>query len=806
MRCAIAAFAIGVLWLQTQATLPDLSVVALAAATGLGLLAWTAGAARVSPTGAPPRTGAGVAAILHSAVLALAGLLLGFSWAAWRAELRLADALPLAWEGRDIELSGVVAALPQRFERGERFVFDVETVATTTARAPGRIILSWYHAWDDGESDDVDAPAVAPRALQPGERWRFTVRLKRPHGNANPHGFDYEAWLLERGIRATGTIRASAPATRLAVFVWRPIYFVERLRAGVRERFLSELPQAPYVGVLTALAVGDQRAIPSEQWQVFNRTGITHLVSISGLHVTMIAFLAAALTGCLWRRNGRLLRRLPAQKAALLAGWLAAAAYAMLAGFEVPAQRTLYMLGAVALTLYSGRHLGVSRILLLALLVVLAADPWAVLATGFWLSFGAVALLLYVGGGRLAGGRSDGRQEFRGRWLAGLRQWGVAQWAVSLGSLPLLLLFFQQFSLVSPLANALAIPLVSFVITPLALLYALLSWPPLLHLDHWLLSLLMRLLEWLADWPVWQQAAPLPWSVPLAVAGVAWLLLPRGFPARWLGLVLLLPVLTATPPRPPPGAAWVDVLDVGQGAAIVVRTAGHTLLYDTGPSYGGEADAGRRVVVPYLRALGVRRLDALLVSHRDKDHAGGMASVRAELAVNRFLSSMPDVGAEACRAGQAWEWDEVRFTVLHPDASAYTGRSGSSNNMSCVLNVASAGASLLLTGDIETADERRLLARLDGQLHSDVLLVPHHGGRGSSSAEFVAATRPGHAIFSAGYRNPFGHPRPDVAARYAANGSRLWRTDGDGALRVRLAGDATVEAYRGVHARYWHGR
>ena len=403
MRVFILAFSLGVLLLQTRGELPDWGVLAALAVVG-GL--FFAGANRF----AGERRG------LERAGLTLAGLAIGFAWAGLLAQWRLAEALPDAWEGRDIELVGVVAALPQRFERGERFEFLVETVRTPGATVPSRLLLSWYHGWnepeaelgatdDEAEGVDSDAGRYA-RALRPGERWRFTVRLKRPHGNANPYGHDHEAWLLERGLRATGTIRARAEAARLDAFVWRPETVVERLRDGVRERFLSAVPGAPYAGVLIALAIGDQRAIPPEQWQVFNRTGVTHLVSISGLHVTMLAALVAALVGWLWRSSERLTLAVPAQRAGVLAGLMAALAYSLLAGFEVPAQRTLYMLGVVVWSLCSGRHYGVSRTLLCALFVVLVIDPWAVLSTGFWLSFGAVAVLFYVGGERGANVRS----------------------------------------------------------------------------------------------------------------------------------------------------------------------------------------------------------------------------------------------------------------------------------------------------------------------------------------------------------------------------------------------------------------
>ena len=782
MRLLILSFAAGIFVLQMQSELPSVGIIVVMTTAGIGGIAiasrkvfW-----------------------ISRAVVLLSCAVLGFSWAGWRAQERLADYLSEEWEVRDITLVGVVAELPQHSERSERFVFDVESVLTPDAVVPRRILLSWYRPENKAEEGKNEANV---RVFYPGERWRFTVRLRRPHGNANPHGFDYEAWLLERNIRATGSIRTREERVRLEKFVIRPGYVLEHLRDILRDRFLTELPQAPYVGILTALAVGDQRAIPTEQWEIFRRTGITHLVSISGLHVTMVGALMAALVNGLWRRSERLVLRLPAQKASIALGWLSAMTYAMLAGFEVPAQRTVFMLSVLAASLWSGRNFGASKTLLFALLTVLLLDPWAVLATGFWLSFGAVAILFFIAAS-LMGETANERRWCR--WTTRLKQFGLAQWAVTLGGLPLLLLFFQQFSLVSPLANAVAIPVVSFIITPLALIYALIPWPPLLHLDHWLLSQLMALLETLAGLPMWEQAAPPWWASLLAVFGVIWLLLPRGFPARWLGVCLFLPALFLPVPRPALGEAWVDVLDVGQGLAVLVRTAEHSLLYDTGPLYyGSETNAGQRVVIPFLRANNVRHLDKVVVSHSDKDHSGGFEAIQSLGIAGRVLSSAAEeLGGEPCVAGQSWTWDDVRFTIVSPEVHDYSKRSKNTNNLSCVLRIENGTTSLLLTADIEAADERALVARTPALLRSDVLLAPHHGSHRSSTPKFIAAVAPSEVVFSAGYRNNFGHPRPEVLERYAQ--SRHWRTDRDGAIHIVLGKNVEMSSWRSTKPRYWH--
>ncbi len=772
MRLNILAFAAGVFAVQFVPTLPSWAP-------------WCIGVFLLPPAAALslPRGSA-----LRRWAVGLAALLCGLAWGAWRADLRLGDELPVAWEGRDIEVVGVVAEMPQPFARGERFVFDVEQVLTAGASTPEKVMLSWYVA-----GGEAAMPAHVP--IAPGERWRLTLRLKRPHGNANPHGFDYEAWLLERGIRATGYVRPQAPAMRVDAFVAAPAYTVERARHDIRQRFMAALPDADYAGVLVALAVGDQRAIQGEFWRVFARTGTTHLMSISGLHVTMVAALVGGFLGLLWRRSPRAMCLLPAQRAAVLAGWGAALAYALLSGFSVPAQRTAYMLSVAAIALLCGRRTAPSRVLAAALLVVLLLDPWAVLSPGFWLSFGAVALLFLV---------AVGRDERGGGWRKALAGWGATQWAVTVGSLPLLLLFFQQFSVVSPLANAIAIPVVSFVVTPIALLAIVVPLPWLLQLDHWLLSLLMEALVRMADLPVIERAAPPLAAVCLGMVGVVWLLLPRGVPARWLGLVLLAPALAWQPDRPAAGTARVTVLDVGQGLAVVVQTATKALLYDTGPLYSAESDAGQRIVVPYLRAIGVGALDTLVVTHSDTDHSGGAASVMAAMPVGRILSSLPELPGETCADGQAWEWEGVRFHMLYPQAAPADGRRIKPNHQSCVLRIEAGGKVMLLTSDIEAADERAMLARDATALRADVLVVPHHGSRTSSTPEFVAAVGAREVIYPVGYRNRFGHPRADVVARYGD--ARIWRSDRHGAIRVELGSEAPPQAWREAHPRYWHGR
>ena len=790
MRFNIISFALGVCLLQQQARLPPL-VWALLLLPLLWL--WW----RLGPRAADGRGGKVVAALLVSALFAGAGVFYAAAWA----QLRLADRLAPQWEGVDLRVTGVVAGLPQPFERGARFDFDVEQVEPAQAHLPRRIALAWYSGTSREEFQDI-------AFIRAGERWRFSVRLRRPHGSANPHGFDYESWLLQRAIGATGYVRPGDKA-RLDDLVPRPAYLIERGREILRERHWDTLAGYPYAGVLVALAIGDQNAIDARLWQLFARTGVSHLMSISGLHVTMVASLFAALVHWLWRRSLALTLALPARKTSALAGFLAALGYCLIAGFAVPAQRTLYMVGVVALALWANRISSVSRVLCLALLLVLLLDPWAVLAPGFWLSFGAVAVILYVATGRL-------RQEHGLVSGNRLLQWGRIQWAITLALAPLLLVWFQQMSLVSPLANAVAIPLVSLLVTPLALAGSVLPLDFILDLAHAAMAGQIWFLEWCAGLPaaVWQQHAPAAWTVVLALAGCVWMLLPRGVPARWLGLPLMLPMFTVVPPGPAAGGLWLTVLDVGQGLAIFAQTERHALLYDAGPAYSAEADSGSRVILPFLRASGVARLDAMVISHDDNDHAGGAASVLSGLPVGVLYSSLSETHAAwraatgyrlPCSAGQVWDWDGVRFETLHPTAGSYAIGMIKPNDRSCVLKLTTAHGAVLLTGDIEARSEEELLERAREQLRADVLVVPHHGSRTSSTDEFVAAVQPRWAVLPVGYRNRFGHPQEEAVERYRASGAQMLRTDSSGAVLVRLDGEGiSVQSYRGLRRRYWY--
>ena len=800
LPAALIAFAIGVLLLQVQPTVP-------AGAP------WLGGALALAATGAIVRKfadGSAITRIGAAGLPILAAGSLGFGYAASRAEMRLADALPPAWEGQDITLVGVVDELPQRSDRGTRFAFSVEHVETAAAIVPRRLSLAWYPQSRKGGVDD-SVPAIVA-----GERWRLAVRLRRPHGNANPHGFDVEAWLLENGLRATGYVRGSDRNARLAAFAGRASDYVQRAREAVRARIIDALPEAPHAGVIVALTIGEQRAIPEAQWAVFNRTGIAHLISISGLHVTVFAALAGGVALALARRSVALTARVPARKVAAAIGVAFAAAYVLLAGAQVPAVRTLLMLVVAAAGLMVARPGAAAVVWLWALAAVLAWDPWAGLAPGFWLSFGAVGVLLYAGTGRLTSPRPLSRIA---RAAQGLRAAARTQAVVTVALVPGSLALFQQVSLVSPIANAVAIPVVTFVVVPLALVAIVVPIDALWQVAHAVFAALMIPLDALAAAPAaaWQQHAPACWTVVVALVGVAFLAAPRGVPGRALGLIALIPLFVVRPSPPAPGTFRMTVLDVGQGLAVVVETHRHALLYDTGPRYSDDADAGGRIVAPFLRAAGLTRLGGMIITHQDSDHSGGAQSVLQTVPIDWLASSLAadhpintrratgSADALRCESGQRWTWDDIRFEILQPSAADYANPRLKPNDLSCVVRIESRHGSVLLTGDLEARGELELVRRDPAALKADVLLVPHHGSRTSSTRAFIAAVAPTVAVITPGYRNRFGHPRPDIVARYDEAGIRLYRTDYDGALSFSFAPGMSLSprAHREHERRYW---
>ncbi|HWI79450.1 MAG TPA: DNA internalization-related competence protein ComEC/Rec2 [Ramlibacter sp.] len=749
---------------------------------------------------------------LRAVCALVAATLLSFGACGLRSVEFAAHALDPALEGRDVRVTGVVAAMPQRNESGLRFRLELESAVVDGAPVDlvPEIYLGWYVNGAPGGRPSPPTQSAAAE-LRAGERWQMNVRLKAPHGNSNPHGFDYELWLWEQGVQATGYVRdgRNDPPPRRVADTWR--HPVERARQTVRDAVFAYVADRKTAGLLAALIVGDQNAIERADWDVFRATGVAHLMSISGLHITMFAWAAALLVGALWRRSRRLCLAWPAQYAALVGGMVLATAYALFSGWGVPSQRTIWMLATVGLLRLSGRRWPWPRVWLLACAVVVTIDPWALLQAGFWLSFVAVGVLFATDPGTPRRPVDAGPpSSMRARIWAALSSSLHEQWVVTLALTPLSLLLFGQVSVVGLFANALAIPWVTLVITPLAMAGVVLR--PLWDVAAGAIQALQLYLEWLAALPfasISMAAAPV-WAGAAGVLGGLLLAMRLPWHARLLGVPLLLPVLLWQAPRPAPGQFELLAADIGQGNAVIVRTSTHTLVYDSGPRYSPESDAGHRVVVPLLRAFD-ERVDTLMLSHRDSDHTGGAAAILGMQPQAALLSSIED-GHELqslrrstrCAAGQQWRWDGIDFKVLHPAASDYDAVN-KPNALSCVLRISNGPRAALLVGDIELPQESRLV-REGAEVRADVLLVPHHGSKTSSSEAFLDSVQPSIALVQAGYRNRFGHPAAPVLARYAQRGITVVDSPHCGAAHWRSEQPAAVTCQRSLEPHYWNHR
>lgn len=712
--------------------------------------------------------------------------LLGFLWALLRADLVLSRALPAELEGEPLIAEGRIVGLVRPLTEGIRFEFEVKTLRGMEQDwpLPMRIRLGWYHR---------------PSALMPGESWRLTVRLKRPYGFQNPGGFDYEGWLFQHKVRATGYVIESRHNTRIEEPTGE---WVNRWRQRLAQRLTGTLGAEGQTGLIVALAIGEQQGISRDQWRVLTRTGTSHLVAISGTHIGLIAGFAYFLGRWLWSRLGAAVLVLAAPRFGAGLGLLAALLYATLAGFSIPTQRALIMVTVVMTGMFVNQRVLPFDLLILALLLVLISDPLAVMAAGFWLSFASVVIILYVMSGRIA---------VAGWWW----KFGRIHVAIAIGLTPLLLMLFGQNPVLGPLANALAVPWISFIVVPLVLLGTLLitAFEPigalLLGTAALALKWLWPYLAWLAGLELasWQRSALASWAAASACIGVLLILMPRGIPARWAGIFWLLPLLYTQPSRPAQGEFWFTLLDVGQGLSAVVHTHSHVLVYDTGPRFSNSLDSGEAVLTPYLQHHGIHHVDTVMISHGDSDHIGGLRSLLENVSVGNIITSAPALiqhsQVEPCKEDQRWRWDGVDFRVLHPPP----GAGGQDNDRSCVLRISVEDKAVLVPGDIERAAEARLVHRHAADLRARILVAPHHGSNSSSTPDFLEAVDPDYVLFPVGYRNRFGFPKREVEERYLKLGVAALNVAEEGAIRFRVQDRITPpERYRHIMRRYWHSR
>ncbi len=709
-------------------------------------------------------------------------LCLGCAWAILSAENILNWSLPEELEGKTIPITGTVSSLPEVTKDRTRFEFTLDTLNGRLEKKP-KLLLSWY---------------LGARPIHVGEKWQLNVRLKRPHGLANPGGFDYEKWLFQKKIRATGYIANQPGNSRIHAAHWS--YSIDTFRENLAQKMEKNLKGEETTGMIVALVMGLQKGIATSQWNVMRSTGTSHLMAISGMHVGFVAGFMYAIVNFIWRRYPKLLLILPAMQAAALGGFFSAIIYAAMAGFSLPTQRAVIMLFVFLLGLFLRRVLSIWQAFTLALFIVLLWDPLSIFSVSFWLSFGAVFAILFGMSGRL---------QSKGLWW----KYGRVQWVVTLALMPLCLLVFQQSSLISFFANIFAIPLVGFLVLPFSLLGTLFLFiyqplaQSLLFIAAKIIDFIWWILAYLGEmkFAVWQQSIPTLSILFFSLIGILLMIAPRGIPSRSLGIFCFLPLIFYHTFSIKVGEVSLTLLDVGQGLATFIQTQHHTLIFDTGPTMGAD-DAGARVILPFLSVMQISTIDKMIISHGDDDHIGGARSLLNNLHVKEILTSVPKKlmykNTAICEREMHWAWDGVTFEILHPSKN----RLGQGNDSSCVLRIQTGEHAILLTGDIEKTTEKYLVENSRHLLRSDVVVAPHHGSKTSSTLPFLQAVQPTYVLYPTGYRNKYRFPNKAVFERYRAIGAQSFDTAKDGAIRLIMGVDGVskLTTYREQEQKFWH--
>jgi competence protein ComEC len=708
-----------------------------------------------------------------------ASFVAGFVWAVLFA-IQGPHSLEETLQGQELRLNGRVVDLPVVEADRTKFNFVVERPG---AGIPDKLRLSWYYP---------------QRAVKAGQYWQLTVKLKQAHGRFNPGTFDYEFWLFSQGVGATGYVR-NKPEPRLIDDQSIPVE-LSVWRQSIAERLQQILGTKRYQGLITALTMGDRSKLSQEAWEVLRKTGTVHLVAISGLHVGLVAGLVYLLTFRGWSYVGSL--SISPAKISVILALFTAIFYAALAGFALPTRRALIMIVVVFSALYLQRNVTSLHTLGLALLAILILDPLAVSSASFWLSFAAVLLILYSLSSRL---------ERVGYWRSAIK----IHWVTALGLAPLVMLYFQQVSLIAPLANLIAVPIISLLVVPIALLATLFllalpelsSW--LFSIVDWIVHYLWILLTVLSElgFVALNTIQPPVYAVCLAFVGILLILAPKGIPARYLGVLLCLPVVFPILDKPPTGEFRLTLLDVGQGLASIVETNEHVLVFDTGAKYSDQFDMGSAVVIPVLRYRGVNSIDKVVISHGDNDHKGGLQAILNAMPVGEVISSETKIEnlpkLVICQRGLQWAWDRVTFEFLAPPQAAFS----SENDNSCVLRVTNGRQTILLTGDIEQEAEGWLVDQYGSALASSVLISPHHGSRTSSGLEFLQHVDPDVVLIPAGFRNRFAFPHQEVLQRYQAEEIAWMNTADQGAVTVTTRQALLqIESSRKTNGHYWNAR
>jgi competence protein ComEC len=714
---------------------------------------------------------------------------LGFAWVLCYVHLQLLWVLPTNLEEKPIKITGTIAAIPHIDSQRAAFLFSLNKIQSedSVETAHGLVHLSWHNN---------------KQKLHVGDQWLFAVRLKKIHGLMNPGGFDNEAWSLQEGIIANGYVIEKAAAVKLSGhWYYHPI---DRIRQFFRDKIAENLAHSHTSLWITALAIGERYGVPQKEWQVLRNTGTNHLMAIAGLHIGFMAAFVYKIVAWIWRRLPKLVLKMPAQQAGAIAALIIAIIYSAMAGFSIPTQRACLMLAIFLVTLLLRRKILSWHTWSMALLGVLLLNPLCVLTESFWLSFSSIALIIYTMRGRLAP---------TGFWW----KHGRIQGVIAIGLIPLSVWFFKEFSVVSFIANSIAIPWVGFLVVPLTLLgcFLLLFSAKMggivLYLADRILGLLWLILTYLShfSWASWYQVVPSIWFIISFLIGLIILLLPVGFPGRWLGVIWLLPLLLYKSPVPKLGDAWFTLLDVGQGLSAVVQTQSHLLIFDAGPRLSENFDMGESVVIPFLRSQGITHVDRLVVSHGDNDHIGGAYAILKNMPVYIIKTSVPErfpnTLASYCLRGERWQWDQVQFEFLYPSVD----KLGLDNDSSCVLRITAAQKRILLTGDIEKISEQYLVNFSALDLAADILIAPHHGSKTSALDEFIKAVDPKVVLFPVGYRNRYHLPNLCVLKKYQNLGVDYYDTVHDGAIQFQLTKTSSPvklvpTLYRVYYNHFWN--
>ena len=698
--------------------------------------------------------------------------IMGFIWMGVFSANTLHSNISEEFFNKPIKVIGKIHALPE--QSGQKIRFSFQALEPFQAK----LKLSWY-----GKTPDI---------LNNDDTWQLLVTIKHNNSYQNQGGFDYEQWLFYKQFDATGYVRRSeinqliSKSSRTSV---------DSIRQNIRHKLANQLAELPFLGVINALVIGDRSLISREHWELFKATNTTHLSVISGLHIGLISGFLFILSSFIWRQCSRCSLKIPANIVGAYFGLSSALIYALIAGFSIPTQRALIMASVVFLSLILRRYHNTWQLYGIALILVLLSNPLSVFSAGFWLSFYVVAVIIY------------GVSQHKNRhWFIRLL---YIQLLISLATLPLIAWFFHSGSILSPIANLIAIPIFSFISTPFSLIGTLFLTIDAQFLSHYsfaianqslvyLSSLLQSLTE--INFNLWHysQQSSLDLVVLILIALLA--LLPGALKLRKIALLLIAIIWVHPNEQVRHGDVKVTVLDVGQGLAQVVRTKNHTLLFDTGAKYPSGFNMGDAVIIPYLHSQHINFLDLIIISHGDNDHIGGLDSILKNIKHHKILSSVPEKISKSsalCQSKPSWEWDGVSFQMLNIKQN-FNG-----NNASCVLKISTQKRAIILTGDIERKAEQHLINIWGVQLKSDILISPHHGSKTSSSDQFLTAVNPQQVIISSGYKNRFNHPAKVVTTRYKDHNIQILNTNCTGQIDILITDNIHLSNYRKSQQRYY---